>query len=90
MFVSRGVAAGAVAMLPNVLPVLLIFGGMGGLGFPVDIGGVIEKVDDPAYATALGTLVWGMREDEQGFRVGTVQMKRALQNVGGWFKSLLP
>ena len=60
------------------------------MGFPVDIGGVIEKVDDPAYATALGTLVWGMREDEQGFRVGTVQMKRALQNVGGWFKSLLP
>ncbi|MEK7591364.1 MAG: cell division protein FtsA, partial [Patescibacteria group bacterium] len=26
------------------------------MGFPVDIGGVVEKVDDPAYATAIGTL----------------------------------
>ena len=60
------------------------------MGFPVDIGGVIERVDDPAYATALGTLVWGMREDEHGMRMGSVQMKRAFQQVGSWFKSLLP
>jgi cell division protein FtsA len=62
------------------------------MGFPVDIGGVIEKVDDPAYATALGTLVWGIREDEQGggFRMGNFQMKRAVTQVGSWLKSLFP
>ena len=42
MFVSRGVAAGAVAMLPNVLPVLVVFGGMGWLGFPIDIGSMMS------------------------------------------------
>ena len=43
------------------------------------------------YATGLGTLVWGMREDERGgLKMGSVQMKRALQHVGSWFKSLLP
>ncbi|MBI2480449.1 MAG: MMPL family transporter, partial [Planctomycetia bacterium] len=42
MFVSRGVAAGMVAMLPNVLPVLVIFGGMGWLGFSVDIGSMMS------------------------------------------------
>ncbi|MDD4318896.1 MAG: cell division protein FtsA [Candidatus Peribacteraceae bacterium] len=60
------------------------------MGFPVDVGGVIEKVDDPAYATALGTLVWGMREEE---RVGTsnpFHMKRAVKQVGSWLKSLFP
>ncbi len=41
MFVSRGFSAGLVAMLPNVLPVLVIFGGMGWLGFPVDIGSMM-------------------------------------------------
>lgn len=41
MIVSRGFAAGVVAMLPNVLPVLVIFGGMGWLGFPVDIGSMM-------------------------------------------------
>ena len=60
------------------------------MGFPVDVGGVIEKVDDPAYATALGALVWGMREGESVQRMGSFQMKRAAQQVGAWFKSLLP
>jgi cell division protein FtsA len=62
------------------------------MGFPVDIGGVIEKVDDPAYATALGTLVWGMREGDRFGRnaLGGMQMRKALQGVGSWFKSLLP
>ncbi|MBI3816919.1 cell division protein FtsA, partial [Candidatus Peregrinibacteria bacterium] len=60
------------------------------MGFPVDIGGVIEKVDDPAYATSLGTLVWGMREDEHGLGGSSFQMSRALRHVGSWMKSLFP
>jgi hypothetical protein len=56
----------------------------------VDIGGVIEKVDDPAYATALGTLVWGMREGGQMKSMGSFRLGRAAQQVGSWFKSLLP
>jgi len=60
------------------------------MGFPVEIGGVIEKVDDPAYATALGTLVWGLREGGNNSPMAPFQMKRAFQQVGSWFKSLLP
>jgi cell division protein FtsA len=60
------------------------------MGFPVDIGGVIEKVDDPAYASALGTLVWGMREEEHGWSRSPFQMKRAVKQVGSWLKSLFP
>lgn len=60
------------------------------MGFPVDIGGVIEKVDDPAYATALGALVWGMREGDTPRAMGSFQMKKTAQQVGSWFKSLLP
>ena len=60
------------------------------MGFPVDIGGVIEKVDDPAYATALGTLIWGLREGSASSPGSGFHMKRAMQPVGGWLKSLLP
>lgn len=62
------------------------------MGFPVDIGGVIEKVDDPAYATALGTLIWGIRQGGQfsRMRFSNFQVKRAVAQVGSWFKSLLP
>jgi hypothetical protein len=42
MIVSRGVIAGCVAMLPNVLPVLVVFGGMGWLGVAVDIGAMMS------------------------------------------------
>lgn len=41
MLVSRSFAAGMVAMLPNVLPVLVIFGAMGWLGIPIDIGSMM-------------------------------------------------
>ena len=51
MLVSRSVAGGAVAMLPNVLPVLVIFGAMGWLGIKIDIGSMM------AASIALGVAV---------------------------------
>jgi len=34
----RSVVMGLVAMVPNIIPIWLVFGGIGYLGFPVDIG----------------------------------------------------
>jgi hypothetical protein len=51
MLVCRGILGGAVVMLPNVLPVLVVFGGMGWLGVPVDIGSMM------AASIALGVAV---------------------------------
>jgi cell division protein FtsA len=61
------------------------------MGFPVEIGGVIENVDDPAYATVLGTLVWGAREGERIYGGGRMlNMKRAYTHAKSWFRNLLP
>jgi predicted RND superfamily exporter protein len=51
MMVCRSIRGGAVVMLPNVLPVLVVFGGMGWLGFAVDIGSMM------AASIALGVAV---------------------------------
>jgi predicted RND superfamily exporter protein len=51
MWVCRGLAAGAVVMIPNTLPVLVVFGGMGWLNIPVDIGSMM------AASIALGVAV---------------------------------
>jgi hypothetical protein len=66
MFVARGGRAGIVAMLPNALPVLVVFGGMGWLRLPVDIGSMMSAsialgvaVDDTIHY-----LTW-FREDLQ-------------------------
>lgn len=42
MFVCRGFWAGLVVMVPNVLPVVMVFGGMGWLSVPVDIGSMMS------------------------------------------------
>ncbi|MFN0020262.1 MAG: efflux RND transporter permease subunit [Pirellulaceae bacterium] len=41
MFISRSFWAGIVSMLPNVLPVVMVFGGMGWLGIDVDVGSMM-------------------------------------------------
>lgn len=51
MFVCRGLVAGFVAMLPNVLPILVVFGGMGWIDYPVSIGSMM------AASIALGVAV---------------------------------
>ncbi|MDD5469537.1 MAG: cell division protein FtsA [Candidatus Peribacteraceae bacterium] len=91
MLPAGALLTGAAVKAPGVLDLARdVLGLPVQMGFPVDIGGVVEKVDDPAYATALGTLVWGMREGGQMKGVGSFQFGRAAQHVGSWFKSLLP
>jgi predicted RND superfamily exporter protein len=51
MWVCRGFAPGIIVMVPNTLPVLVVFGGMGWLGIPVDIGSMM------AASIALGVAV---------------------------------
>lgn len=41
MFLSRNIIAGIVVMLPNVLPVVVVFGGMGWLNVDVDVGSMM-------------------------------------------------
>lgn len=41
MFIARSFWCGAIAMLPNVLPILVIFGAMGWSGIQVDIGSMM-------------------------------------------------
>jgi hypothetical protein len=41
MLILRSVIVGAAAMIPNVLPVLIVFGTMGLLGYAVDMAGIL-------------------------------------------------
>jgi predicted RND superfamily exporter protein len=71
MFIARSFSAGMVAMLPNVLPVFVIFGVMGWMGIQVDIGSMMTAsialgvaVDDTIHY-----LTWFREElDKSGSR----------------------
>jgi hypothetical protein len=67
MLVSRSFLGGIVAMLPNILPVIFIFGSMGWLGINIDIGSLMSAsialgvaVDDTIHF-----LTWFRRDLEQ-------------------------
>ncbi len=68
MWIARGWRGGLLAMVPNVLPVSIVFGTMGWLGYTLDIAGILTAsvalgiaVDD-----TLHFLCWYMNERKSG------------------------
>lgn len=61
------------------------------IGFPAEIEGVVDKIDDPAYATAIGLVVWGSKYEGNAYGSGSsLNAKRVFEGIKGWFKNLLP
>lgn len=63
------------------------------IGFPQNYDGVVDKIDDPSYATAIGLLIWGSRFEGRhhaGLGMRGVSFKKGLIGIKGWLKNLLP
>ncbi|MFA5351922.1 MAG: cell division protein FtsA [Candidatus Gracilibacteria bacterium] len=60
------------------------------IGFPTDIDGVVDRIDDPAYATAIGLILFGAKGPTRSYGVGNVDFSKAFGNVKHFFKKLLP
>ena len=69
IFVSRSFRAGLVAMIPNIVPVVFIFGLMGWLGIAIDIGSMMTA------SIALGVAVDDTIHFLSWFRGNVEQMK---------------
>ncbi|MEW5818266.1 MAG: cell division protein FtsA [Spirochaetota bacterium] len=66
-----------------------IFGVPARVGYPAKLGGLVEEYKSPAYATAVGLVMYGASglEDEQ-FETGTAKVKNSgfLGKLKGWMK----
>jgi len=60
------------------------------IGFPTGVDGVVDRIDDPAYATAVGLIFFGAKGSSRSYSVGNVDFGRALDGVKNFFKKLLP
>ncbi len=60
------------------------------IGFPVEIDGIVDKIDDPAYATAIGLVLFGAKGSSRSYSVGNVDFAKTLDGVKNFFKKLLP
>lgn len=61
------------------------------IGFPQNYDGVVDKIDDPAYATAIGLLIWGSRFESRGYGgMKSLNFKKGFTNIKSWAKKLFP
>ena len=61
------------------------------VGFPLDLPGLNERLEDPGFATAEGLLLWGV--NHLGEEKGLTRMSSMNDTVGKmkkWFKTFLP
>lgn len=61
------------------------------IGFPKQVEGIIDKVDDPSFATVVGLLLWKLKETgrEGGFG-DKIQINKVFPKIKNWLESLLP
>lgn len=64
------------------------------IGFPTNYEGVVDKIDDPAYATVIGLVLWGSRFQGHhyglSFNLKNISLTKMATGVKDWFRGLLP
>ncbi len=62
------------------------------IGFPQNFDGVVDKIDDPAYATAIGLILWGSRLEHRsyGFSLKGFDFKKGFDGAKDWLRNLFP
>jgi len=68
-------------------------------GFPVPLGGLVDKVDDPTFATGVGLILWGVESYQVGRKGGfgnrlagsiSAPVGETVNNVKKWIGKFLP
>jgi len=63
------------------------------IGFPQNFDGIVDKIDDPAYATAIGLIHWGSRAQIHtgySFSFRGLNLKKTYSGVKNFIKGLIP
>jgi len=63
------------------------------IGFPREVEGIVERVDDPVYATVLGLVFWGIDlryEVKEGFIPQIPSLNNSVRQLRRWFKAFMP
>jgi predicted RND superfamily exporter protein len=75
----RSVVAGVIAMIPNIIPIWLVFGGVGFLGMPVDIG--MMMTGSIALGISVDCTFHFLVKYQQAYKKGTTSTEAVLQSL---------
>jgi cell division protein FtsA len=67
-------------------------------GFPTDLGGIVDKVDEPGFVAAVGLALWGLEEAggsrPSGMKLPGLEnipnMGKTVEKMKRWFRKFLP
>lgn len=91
MLPAGAILTGAAVKMPGCLDLAReVLGLPVQIGFPTEVEGVVDKIDDPAYATAIGLVAWGTKYEGRSYGFGSKDFRKVLSGVTSWFKNLLP
>jgi len=57
------------------------------VGFPKDVEGIVDKIDDPSFATAVGLLLWDSKEEKSQRKM---KVGETFSKIKKWFEGLMP
>lgn len=98
---AGAVLTGGTAKLPGAVDLAKnILGLPAQTGFPIHLGGLVDKVDDPTFVTSVGLILWGLENSPLARKSGFMKNKimgNISNGVGGtvssmkqWFGKFLP
>lgn len=95
MLPAGAILTGAAVKMPGVLDLAReILNLPVQVGFPVNYEGVVDKIEDPAYATVIGLVIWGSRFQGEGYRMKfdfkQISFEKMSQGIKHWLRGLLP
>ena len=56
------------------------------VGFPLELRGMIDRLDDPRYTTAIGLMLWGMDEGESKYFTPEISLSSLISRIRNLFK----
>ena len=57
------------------------------VGFPLEVDGMTDRIDDPSFACAAGLLVWGAKTGSSMYSLGNLNLGDTYNNIKKWVKS---
>lgn len=95
MLPAGAILAGAAVKMPGVIDLAReVLNLPVQIGFPTNYEGVVDKIEDPAYASVIGLVIWGSRFQGDGygarFNFKNISFEKVGQNLKSWFRGLLP
>lgn len=97
---AGAVLVGGTAKLPGIVDLAKnVLGLPAQTGFPIPLGGLVDKVDDPSFVTAVGLVEWGLNNTQ--VEMGSGAKKKSGGNMPGnisesigsmkkWLEKFLP